>query len=1010
MTHWLARFRVPFTTCALGSLAGLVACSNAEGGASQPRISGQSEFESVQPGSTGSKGGLSVGAGDGAVPAAEGPRASDSASAAAAPRTVEETDLYRLEGDRLYYLNAYRGLMVFDVSNVDAPKLLGRSAIYGSPVEMIVREGVASVVVADWYGTDGGGQPFYGSIVRGIDATDPGQMKILGEARLGGWVRDTRVVGDVLYAITEDYGTGFGGYSHGLTDGAVGTDTNSQAGVSVSSVNIADGKVVQKGHYRLPGQGGIFNVTANSIMLAHNDVGAPDQSGYQALKGSTELVFIDISDPAGNIVPRGHLSFPGFVQGWGADNGRWNLDFADGKTAHALACGQSYCGSDQPLVLATADFSNPNQPTLSSAVSIPATGWGATARFDAGRMYLSPTASYSFANQQPALPLQIWDLADPKQPVLAGATSLPGEVWNLIPAGDRLFALGNEYAGEQYTNSQVSLRYLDVSDPKQPTLLSTSKFGNGWAWTPAAGTFKAFTMDKAKGLVVLPFSGWDNASYQYNNGLQLIEFSDRALTTAGAASSPGWTERGIFVKDRLVSLSDLALSVVDYSDHMSPKLVSELILARNVVNARPLGDSIVELSSDWWGNPSDHSELRIVPVAQLQQNSSDIASDETTIRGQNARTFRNGNLAYIVSTVCASEGVIPAAGDAPKGASGGVQCTSWTDEIQVVDYSGGKIEKRGIVDLPATGYGYYGGGFYGYYWYDWFNGGDVVQVGSDALAFRRWLPNYDGSGRYVDSQQSLHMVDLSDADAPKVASTVITNDANGWWGNMRAVGDQLFTSHYEWQRHPNYSADANDPGAVRYYLDRIDYSDRSNPRVGQKINVPGLLVGASASDPSLIYTLDYRWSGDSSVNEFDVLKLAGDTAYLQSSVLLPGWVGNTFVRGNRAYMSSQSYTQDSSAVSLVELDLTDPRAPRLLQTEAKQGWGWLVGVEGDRALVSSGWINQGIDVYRLSDSAAPSYDQFIRTHGWGLSSLARQDNRLFLSSGYWGTEVVDLDQ
>ena len=32
-------------------------------------------------------------------------------------------------------------------------------------------------------------------------------------------------------------------------------------------------------------------------------------------------------------------------------------------------------------------------------------------------------------------------------------------------------------------------------------MLGTSTFGNGWAWTPAAGTFKAFTMDKDKGLV-----------------------------------------------------------------------------------------------------------------------------------------------------------------------------------------------------------------------------------------------------------------------------------------------------------------------------------------------------------------------------------------------------------------------------------------------------------------------------------------------------------------------------
>jgi len=898
----------------------------------------------------------------------------------------------------------------FDVSDVDAPKLLGRSAIYGSPVEMIVRNGIASVVVADWYGTDESGQPFYGSIVRGIDATEPAHMKILGEARLGGWVRDTRVVGDVLYAVTEDYGAWFGGYNYGpVGNGGVAVGGGSQAGVSVSSVNIAAGKVVQKGSYRLPGQGGIFNVTASSILLAHNALGPADSNGYQAASGSTELVYIDISDPQGTIVVRGNLSFPGYIQGWGADNGRWNLDFADGKTAHALACGQAYCGSEQALVLATADFSEPDHPLLSSAVAIPATGWGATARFDAGRMYLSPASNYYYGNQQqPSLPLQIWDLADPKQPLLAGTTAFPGEVWNLIPAGDRLFALGNEYTGEQFTNSQVSLRYLDVSDPKAPTLLSTSKFGNGWAWTPAAGTFKAFTMDKAKGLVVLPFSGWDYGSYQYNNGLQLIELGDRALVTAGAANANGWTERGIFVKDRLVSLSDLALSVVDYSDHMSPKLVTELTLARNVVNVRPLGDSVAELSSDWWGNQTDRSSLRIVPLSQVEDSVSDTASDELTIAGQNAQTFHNGKLAYVVSTVCAAYDATAA--DAPKGASS-KQCSSWTQEIQVVDYSSGKIEKRGVVDLPSlAGYGYGGYGFYGYYWYDWYNGGDVVQVGGDALAFRRWTPNYDASGGYVDSQQSLYLVDLSDADAPKVASTVITNDPNGWWGNMRAVGDQLFTSHYEWQKKPVYNSDAYDPGVVRYYLDRIDYRDRSQPRVGQKINVPGLLVGASASDPSLIYTLDYRWNGDSSVNEFDVLKLDGDKAYLQSSVLLPGWVGNTFVKGDRAYMSSQSYTPDSSAVSLVELDLSNPRLPRVLSAEAKQGWGWLVGIEGDRALVSSGWINQGIDVYRLSDSAAPSYDRFIRTRGWGVSSLARQDNRLFLSSGYWGTEIVDLDQ
>jgi hypothetical protein len=200
MTSAFAR---PYTSLALvlGLSSLLAACSSdSNGGKSPGRVEGQSEFSSAPPNGAGRQGGgLNAGVDDGnAAPSAPG-KGPTTSGGTAAPRKVEETDLYRLEGDRLYYLNQYRGLMVFDVSDVDHPQLLGRSPIYGSPVEMIVRNGVASVVVADWYGTMDDGTPFHGSIVRGIDATDPANMQVLGEAKLGGWVRDTRVVGDVLY-------------------------------------------------------------------------------------------------------------------------------------------------------------------------------------------------------------------------------------------------------------------------------------------------------------------------------------------------------------------------------------------------------------------------------------------------------------------------------------------------------------------------------------------------------------------------------------------------------------------------------------------------------------------------------------------------------------------------------------------------------------------------------------------------------------------------------------------
>jgi hypothetical protein len=109
-------------------------------------------------------------------------------------------------------------------------------------------------------------------------------------------------------------------------------------------------------------------------------------------------------------------------------------------------------------------------------------------------------------------------------------------------------------------------------------------------------------------------------------------------------------------------------------------------------------------------------------------------------------------------------------------------------------------------------------------------------------------------------------------------------------------------------------------------------------------------------------------------------------------------------------MSVQQYLDDQynrSIVQLYQLNLANPSAIVPSVSQAQKGWGWLLGVEGDRALVTSGWGGEGIDIYRLSDSA-PVFDQFARTVGWGSSSLARQGDQIFLASGRWGVQTIDL--
>jgi hypothetical protein len=671
------------------------------------------------------------------------------------------------------------------------------------------------------------------------------------------------------------------------------------------------------------------------------------------------------------------------------------------------------------LVISTADFTNPDKPAVRGSLPTPMPGWDATARFDGSRLYLTPMSwgCSGGATGSVQTPLDVYDLSDMAMPVKLGSSTIDGQISLMIPNGNRLFALGNTYDCTNGYRSPISLAYFDMTDPTKPKALGTADFGKGWAWTPATGTFKAFTKDDTQGLVVLPFSGWDPSGYDYNNGLQLIEFTNTSIATSGTAKTKGWVERGIFVKNRLVSLSDLALSVVDYTDHAKPSVVAELTLARNVVNVKPAGDNVVEVSSDFWDNDTDHSHLRVLPLSQAEENVTDPTLASLDIDGINPTVFHDGNMSYVVSNV-RHEVVCPAGQTGPYPGKGlpsdpntpAPKCYSWTQEVQTVDTSNGGAVLRGKVPLPDIGSSYYGWGWgwYGCGMYDWYYGADVVQVGGNKLAFRRWLPQYNANGDYVDALQSLYVVDASNADAPSISSVVVTRDKNGWWGNLRAVGDQLYASHYEWQEMSRYDGTTYYPGVVRYYIDHIDLSDAAHPRVSQKINVPGFLVGGSENDPSLIYTMDYHWDGTYTSNDLAVLKLQGDRAYLQGHVSIPGSTGSVFVKGSTAYFSAQDWGQNQTTVRLYQVDLSDPKHPAVLPSKKTQGWGWLLGVEGDRAFVTSGWSNQGVDIFKLQDGQAPAYDQFVRTRGWWTSSLARQGDTVLLASGYWGTQVVNL--
>ena len=161
-------------------------------------------------------------------------------------------------------------------------------------------------------------------------------------------------------------------------------------------------------------------------------------------------------------------------------------------------------------------------------------------------------------------------------------------------AAEAVFALGNDYNGNSNSVS-LSTSTSPTWRPDAARTSSSARAGPGRR-PPARSRRSRWTRARVSSCCRSQLGN----TATYNNGLQLIEFTPDTQTLAGTAKTHGWVERGIFVGNRLVSLSDLALSVVDYTDPMNPSVITELTLARNVITAQPRGETIAEISSDWW--------------------------------------------------------------------------------------------------------------------------------------------------------------------------------------------------------------------------------------------------------------------------------------------------------------------------------------------------------------------------------------------------------------------------
>jgi len=908
---------------------------------------------------------------------------------ATAAREIEEADLYKIIGDRIFVLNRYRGLQIIDISDLDQPSIIGKAPIFGYPFEMYVRGTTAYVLVSDFFdfwvdeatGITRGG---YGSQVRIVDIADEQNPEVVGSINLAGYLSDSRIVGDILYLVAQHYTWHYRSLESSVPPQDLTRVTSIQLG-EPDEVQVIDVK-----DFPRDGWEHHLHVTPEAIYLAASGWD-PETRDYR-----TRLQYVDISHPGGLVNVRGEASVPGRVQD------RWSMDEHEGVLR--IASGQSWGNGD--IYLSTYSVEDPDRIGKLGRTTLAIDESLTAARFDADRGYL-----VSFRRVDP---VYVFDLSDPTDPRVRGELKMSGWLDFLVPQGDRLIALGHDEVvgadGRRTFSLAVSL--IDVANATQPTLLSRVGIGGGWGFVPGDRDdfAKVFRVVPDSALVMFPFQSWTE-DYRLISGVQLIDYDDQALDVRGLIDNAGYVERGIpHEENTVLTVSDQVFQAVDISDRDEPSSRGRLELARNVQDFAILQDDYtLQFSGDW---QLGDTKLSVTPI---DDPNTGAPVSQLNVPAPNGRMFTHESMAYVVGV---EENRDPE------------EEFTRTTRVRVVDFSDPTTPKeRGTVALPQEVTPGYRGWYWGF-------GDEVEQVNGTTLAFHRFhhfhvfiddclacrtLAEDVVGVPETQTEQEITLVDLSDPNDPKLGATIQVPDRHWGWG-LRSQGNILYLSTYR-------TESRLDTWVARYFLHRFDVSDPANPVELPPINIPGMFVDASP-DGDVIYTLEDRWDRETGTSRtfFYALHLVetddeeDSRAVLASRVELQGSSNGIEIHGHAAVATVSHYGPFPEAgvaveederlaipwrqrVSLVTIDLRDPTKLRIASDEEiPYNYAYLQKVSDNYAFLGTG---PGVFVYDISDIETPAFKQFFRTQGW-VQDIVLHREQAYLPSGWHGIQVLNL--
>jgi hypothetical protein len=520
---------------------------------------------------------------------------------------VQESDIWKILGHKLYFFNQRRGLQILDLKNPLKPEVVARYRLPASGEQMYISESGKYIFL---FATRPHQTWPYVTDLR-VLKFESEQVTEVSSLSLPGNYQESRLIGDTLHILSEKWenkSTEWQGWKFNYSTFLTSLELDDPENLTKLNEIMIPGRpqVIQatNDHLALVTRDPVdyYNKHVTRIFSLNNPNNIPEE--------------IALVRPGGRILDKFKIRISGntlTLISQAFRNSNWNqryslLENFDMTTGEVIG---SIDLAERETLYAT--------------------------RFEGNNAYI-----VTFLQTDP---LFIIDLKVPAKPTIVSELIVPGWSEYLQIINNQLFAVGVE-------NSRVTASLFDTSDKKNPFLKERIYMGdeNDFSWSEANYDEKAIGQVLSQGLFFIPYQTWTQGTQE--NKLQLLKLESGSLEKGGKISHRVEARRsttdstGIY----LFSISEEELIVSNILDIDAPYKVGSFPLAWTTNRTHIVGDNAVQLeksaSNQWgWGflNNEQNATLRLTSGDEFD----DLVEEINLGSGRLAGSIVDGSLVHL---------------------------------------------------------------------------------------------------------------------------------------------------------------------------------------------------------------------------------------------------------------------------------------------------------------------------------------------------------------------------